>query len=354
MRVSVVGFPYSGKTSVFCAVTGIPRDHLRPGEENVAAVKVPEPRLDFLFEMFKPRRKTEASIDFVDLPGSVEGASERAGLSRHMPTLRQSDALLIVLRAFRSESVPAHGDRVDCAGDLRQLRDEMLLADLESCSARVEKLEKAIAKHGRDQDQLRHELGVLLRCREALESERPLREVVEPGDEEKLLRSFGFLTQKPVVVVVNIDEQDIGKEPPLRDSQAAATLAVCAPLEAELILLDPADRGAFMAEYGIQALARNRIVRACFDALGMICFFTAVGSEEVRAWAIPAGSTAVEAAGKVHSDMARGFIRAETISFDDLRAAGSLRQAKATNKIRQEPRHYIVQDGDVITFKFSV
>ena len=138
MRVAIVGFPYSGKTSVFMAVSGIPRDHLRPAEENLAAVKIPEPRLDFLFELFKPKRKTEATMDFIDLPGSAEGDSDLAGLTKHLPTLRQCDVLVQVLRGFGSESVPAHQGRVDPAGDLRQLRDEMLLADLAICAARIE------------------------------------------------------------------------------------------------------------------------------------------------------------------------------------------------------------------------
>lgn len=354
MRVGIVGFPYSGKTSVFRAVTGLPLTHLRSAEENLAAVHIPEPRLELLFELFKPKRRAEATMDFVDLPGSAEGETTRAGLSRHLPTLRQSDVLLLVVRAFENPAVPLHDDRLDPPADLRQLRDEMLLADLSTCSARIEKLEKAVTKPTRDAEQLKHELVLLKRCYQALENETPLRDVVPPGGEEKLLRGFGFLTQKPEVVVVNVSEADVGKEPPLRDARARATLALCAPLEAELLQMEPAERTPFMAEYGIRALARDRLVRACFDALDMIVFLTGGGPDEVRAWAVPRGTTALEAAGKVHSDMARGFIRAETIAFDDLRAAGSLRQARAAGKFRQEPKSYIVQDGDFITVKFNV
>jgi ribosome-binding ATPase YchF (GTP1/OBG family) len=229
----------------------------------------------------------------------------------------------------------------------------MLLADLEGCDNRVQKLQAAVAKPTQEHDEQKQELDVLLRCREALENERPLREVVQPGDEEKLLRSFGFLTQKPVILVINVGEQDIGREPAFRDEQAAATFALCAELEAELIQMDRADRPEFMAEWGIPALARDRIIRACFDALGMISFFTFV-HDEVRAWAIPGGTTAVEAAGKIHTDIARGFIRAETVAFDALKAAGSLKEAKSAGHIRQEHKHYVVQDGDVITVKFHV
>jgi GTP-binding protein YchF len=354
MRIAIVGFPFSGKTSLFTAITGVPRDHLKPAEENLAAVHIPEPRLDLLFALFKPKRKTEATLDFVDLPGSAEGDSERAGLEKHLPTLRQADGLLLIVRAFESASVPPHLGRIDLAADLRLLHDEMLLADLTICAGRIEKLEKAVTKPGKEVELLKHELALIRRCNQALESGRGLRDFVQPGEEEKLLRSFGFLTQKPVVAVLNISETALGQPPPAADERAYLNMAVCASLEAELIQMEPADRAAFMAEYGLASLARDRLVRAAFEALGMISFLTGGGPDEVRAWAVPKGSTAVDAAGKVHTDMARGFIRAETIAYDDLRAAGSLREAKAAGKIRQEPKHYVVKDGDFITFKFNV
>ena len=353
MRVAIVGFPYSGKSTLFRAISGIPRDHLKLAEENLASVKVPEPRLLWLEEYFKPKRRHEATIDFIDLPGSGEGDREHAGLARHLPTLRQSDVLLVVLRGFESEAVPAHGGRVTPQRDLAELRDELLLADLLICDSRVQKLEKSIAKPTQDRDQQKHELTLLQRCREALESERPLREVVQPGEDEKMLRSFGFLTQKPVLLVVNIGEDQIGSEPPLRDAQAAATYAICAEIEAEILQIAPEERPEFMEGYGIQALARDRMIYACFAALGMIVFFTG-GDVEVRAWPIPKGTTALEAAGKIHTDLQRGFIRAETVAFDDLKAAGSMREAKTAGKLRLEPKNYVVQDGDFITIKFNV
>lgn len=354
MRVAIVGFPFSGKSTLFRAISGISSDHLKLAEENLAAVKVPEPRLEWLEELFKPRKRTEASIDFVDLPGSTEGDGERAGLEKHLPTLRQSDALLVVVRAFESGAVPVHRGRIDPEGDLRELREEMLLTDLLICDNRIQKLEKAITRPSKDRDQQKHELALLQKCREALEAEKPLRDVVQPGEEEKLLRSFGFLTQKPLLAAINISEDDIGKEIPFRDPHAAANFAVCAELEAEIIQMEREDRPAFMEEYGILALARDRIIRSCFDALGMIVFFTGGGEDEVRAWPIPAGCAAAEAAGKIHSDLQRGFIRAETVAYDDLRAAGSMRDAKAAGKVRLEPKGYIVQDGDLMTIKFNV
>ncbi len=353
MRVAVVGFPFSGKTSVFTAISGVSADHLKPAEENLAAVQIPEPRLEVLEALFKPKKRSAATMDFIDLPGSAEGDVEKAGLDKHLPTLRQADALLLVVRAFQSASVPAHQGRVDPQRDLSQLRDEMLLADLAICSARIEKLEKAITKGTQDRDQQKHELELLRRCNDALENETPLSAVVQPGAEEKMLRSFGFLTQKPVSLVINIDEEQIGQEPPFRDPHASETLPVCAALEAELMQMDPADRPAFMADYGVETLARDRVVRACSDALSLI-FMMTFGPEEVRAWPLVRGTTAIEAAGKVHTDLARGFIKAETVPFDDLQAAGSLRDAKAAGKVRLEPKGYVVQDGDVITIKFNV
>lgn len=353
MRVALVGFPLSGKTTLFTAISGLSREHLQIASENLAAVKVPEPRLDWLEDMYKPKKRTEATMEFVDLPGSTEGESEHAGLARHLPTLRQADALLLVLRAFKSDSVSVHGGTIDPARDLRQLRDEMLLADLIICDSRVEKLEKAVQKPSKERDQQKHELELLQRCRDALQNEKPLAGVVNPGDEEKMLRSYGFLTQKRYVVVVNVNEGDVAKEPPVSDAHAGAVIATCATLEADIIQVEPADRPAFMQEFGITALARDRIIRACYDALGMIVFLTA-GEDEVRAWPVPRGASAVEAAGKIHSDLARGFIRAETIAYDDLYAAGNMRDAKAKNMLRQEPKHYVVKDGDIMNIKFAV
>jgi len=352
MRVAIVGLPYSGKTSLFLALSGVPRDHLNPAGENLASVKVPEPRLDLLVELFKPRRRAEATLDFCDLPAAPEEEA-RAGLSRHLPALRQSDALLIVLRAFRSSSVPDPPDGIDPQRDLQRLREEMLLADLLACDNRLEKLEAALRKHTRDHDQNRREHELLRRCRQALEAETPLREVLRAPDDEKLVRSFGFLTQKPVVTVINVDEEAAGHPPPFADPHAAETLALCARLEAEIAELDPADRSAFLGAYGLTEPARERVIHACFKALDLICFLT-VSENEARAWEVRRGTTAIEAAGRIHTDFARGFIRAETVAYKDLKAAGSMRQAKAAGKVRQEPKHYVVQDGDILNIKFNV
>lgn len=352
MRVAVVGFPFSGKTSVFSAISGLAPDPAQSGDETLAAVRIHDARLDKLEEMYKPKKRTEATINFVDFPGSADGDLEKAGLTKHLPSLRQADALVLVVRAFDSPSVPAYKDKVDPKRDLSLLRDEILLADLEICSNRVEKLQASVKKPTKDQEKQKKELALLERCKEALESEKPLRDLIQPGEEEKMLRSFGFLTQKPIVVAINVNEEDAAKPAPFEDPDAAATVALSARVEADLAQMSEEDRGEFMSDYGIEKLARTRVIQACFEALGLISFLTA-GEEEVRAWPIPHGFTAVEAAGEIHSDLARGFIRAETVAYDDLLATGSMRDAKAANKVRQEPKGYVIQDGDVILFKHS-
>ncbi|MCH7872190.1 MAG: redox-regulated ATPase YchF [Planctomycetes bacterium] len=353
MKIVIVGFPFSGRTSLFTAISGLSGDNISRTAENVAAVKVPEPRLAWLAEHFKPRKYTEAVITFVDLPGSVEGESEHAGLTRHLPTLRQADALLLVLRGFESDSVPAHKDRIDPAADLAMLRDEMLLADLEICDERVKKLEKAVTRPSKTREHDAHELKLLRQCREALEAEKPLATIIQPGEEEKMLRGFGFLTQKRSICAVNVGEKGIGVEPPLVDEHSLVTFAVCASVEADIIELSAEERPEFMADYNITVLARDRMIQASLDALGMISFYT-VGEDEVRAWPIPRGTPAVEAAGKIHSDLERGFIRAEVVSYEDFHAAGDMRAAKTAGKVRQEHKGYVVQDGDIINIKFNV
>lgn len=353
MRVAIVGFPFSGKSTLFSAISGIGSDTLNPTGENLAAVKIPEPRLDTLEEMYKPKKRTEATMEFVDLPGGASGETEDAGLAKHLPTLRQTDALLFVLRGFQSDSVPAHGDRVDPKRDFAELRDELLLADLVICDNRVEKLEKAIHKPTKDRDRQKAELELLKRCRVALEGEQTLSEIIQPGEEEKMIRSFGFLTQKPLIAVINVAEDGLDSPIDLGDGAPRHVFNACAAIEAEIMQVDAEDRAEFLEGYGITSPARDRIIRACFEALGMIFFLTA-GEEEVRSWPIPAGISAQEAAGKIHSDLARGFIRAETVAFDDLVAAGNFKEAKTAGKVRQEPKAYVVQDGDVINIKFNV
>ena len=353
MRIAIVGLPYCGKSSTFSALSGIARDQLQPAGENVAAVRVPEPRLDALEEMFKPKKRTEANLEFVDLPSAADSDGGRAGFEKQIPTLRQVDALLVVLRAFESPAVPNPPGGLNPAADLQNVREEMLLADMVICDNRCERLEAAIKKPTPQREQQKKELELIQRCKAALEEEQPLIDIIQAGEEEKMLRSFGFLTQKPLIAVLNIGEEQVSDPPTVEDPHGTPIIPLCAELEAELAQLDPPDRAEMMQGYGLEQLRADDVVRGCFDGLGLLFFLTA-GEQEVRAWPLPRDSSAVDAAGKIHSDIARGFIRAETVAFEDLVNAGSMRDAKAAGKVRQEPKAYIIQDGDVILFKFNV
>ncbi len=354
MKVALIGPPQSGKTTLFTAVTGHEAPPAQTGQEHLASVKVPDPRLDGLAEISKPDRIVPATLDFVDVPGvSLAGPQAHAEFRRHVASLRTCDALVVVLRAFASDAVPAYRDRIDPGDDLAELLPELAFADLEVVANRIERLQKQIIKPTPTQDRDKRELALLERCQEALEGDRAISSVVEHEDERHLVSSFAFLTQKPLVVVVNVSEADLTSPPTVTCEDAAVVLPLSAEIEAEIAQLDPADRGEFMADLGISEPARDRLIRACHRALGLISFLTE-SEEEVRAWSIPAGTIAVDAAGKVHTDMARGFIRAETVAYTDLAEAGSMKAAKAAGKVRLEGRNYVVQDGDVILFRFNV
>jgi len=354
MRAALIGLPQSGKSAVFAAMTGLVTPPGEAQHEHVATVHVPEPRLEFLTRLYKPKRVTEAAIEFLDVPGfSLQSAHGQEELRKHLPAVRQSDVLVAVVRDFRNDLVPAYRNRVDPQADLAELWDEFLFADLYTVTNRIEKLDKALSKPSKTHDQEKRELAVLHRCREALESGRPLSAVLTSPEEIKMLASFAFLTEKPLVVVYNVGEDRAGEAAPAPPVHARACLTLCAGVEAEIARLEPGDRAAFLADLGLAAPGRDRLIRACFEAAGMIVFLT-MGPDEVRAWDIPGGTSAVDAAGKIHTDLARGFIRAETVAYADLCAAGDIRAARAAGKVRQEGKTYVVQDGDVLNIKFNV
>jgi GTP-binding protein YchF len=266
--------------------------------------------------------------------------------------VRQADLLVVVLRDFENPAVPMKGDRLDPKADFTAMWDEMIFADLDSVTTRVEKLESSLKKPTKTHDAEKRELALLTRCREALESEAPLSSVINTEEERKEVSSFAFLTEKPVVCVRNVSEGQSAASEELSIEHVEAAIALCGSIEAEIMQLDPEDRPAFMAELGLEAPARNRLIQTCYRACGLISFFTVI-SDEIRAWTIPQGSTAVEAAGKVHTDFARGFIRAETVSYDDLVAHKDMKGAKAAGKVRKEGKTYVVADGDILTILSS-
>ena len=356
MRVALVGPPYSGKSTLFAAVAeaGGSQVHLdRPDQEHLAVVKVPDERLSWLQQAHKVKKLTHAELEFLDVPGldlSSEAARQRA--RTHWLAVRNSTMIAFVLRNFKNDAVPPYRDRINMTDDLAELAAEMLFADLEQVSSRIEKLQAALRKPSPEREEQAKELALMQRLKETLEAEKPLGTAITNPNEEKMVRAFAFLTLKPAIVVVNCDEGDVPAPPPATVGGRKA-IYLSAKIEEEIAALAPAERGEFLEAMGIKSPASDRLIHSCYEAMNLVSFLTA-GDKEVRAWTVPSGTDAVTAAGEVHTDMARGFIRAEVISYDDLKAAGSEKAAKAAGKYRLEGKNYVVKDGDVILFRFNV
>ena len=353
MRAALIGPPYSGKSTLFAAVAEAGGSHVhleRPDTEHLAVVKVPDERLEWLGELYKPQKLTHAELELLDVPGlDLTDQASRQRARGHWPAVRQSDMVVIVLRDFHDDAVPPYRGRVEAAADVEELRSELLFSDLEQVAARIEKLNAALRRHGPEHDQDARELQLMERMQKTLEEEKPLSEAVANEAEEKMVRAFAFLTLKPALVVLNCDEDAGGGE----GFGGYPAIRLSAKIEEEIAALEASERGEFMEAMGISTPAGERLIRACYEAMNLVSFFTVVG-KEARAWSVPAGTSALAAAGAVHTDMARGFIRAEVIAFDDLRAAGDEKQARAAGNYRLEGKQYVVQDGDAIIFRFSV
>ncbi|HEY7132323.1 MAG TPA: redox-regulated ATPase YchF [Candidatus Limnocylindrales bacterium] len=366
MQIAIVGLAGAGKTTVFNTLT---RGHAETGgfggmELHVGVVKVPDERLDRLAEIFKPKKIVQADVTYVDLPAppaSTEGHVGTEDLpAEHLARLRDSDALLHVVRAFEDAANPHPDGSVDAARDLDRLDTEFLLADLALVDRRLERL-KTSGRHGTpaERESNEREEAVLVRLQEVLEAGKPIRDAGLDPDEEKAIRGFRFLTQKPVLVLLNVGEGDIAGAGE-RVAGLAATYvhdhalvdALSARIEMELGELEPDEAAVFMEELGIADSGLDRVIELSYRLLGLISFLTA-GPDEVRAWPIRDGSNAVDAAGAIHTDLAKGFIRAETVSYDDLLALGSMAEAKKAGRLRSEGKTYRVRDGDVVEILFS-
>ncbi|HMB03731.1 MAG TPA: DUF933 domain-containing protein [Isosphaeraceae bacterium] len=337
MRVGLVGFAGSGKSTVFQLLTGATPD---PGKIHVGQVGIAtlsDPRLDFLAAMHRPKKVTPATVELLDTPGLLPGT--HGDNPQRLALIREGDALLVVLGAF------AGGDP---AADLAAFRDEILFADLGVVTNRVERLEASVKRPRPDREQQLKELEVVERVRAALDAGQTVASLGLTDEQKKPMRSFGLLTDKPQVVLLNTIQGD--EAPPALRAMEPDALAIDAKLELELSQLGPDDRAAFMADMGIAELARDRIIRRAYDAVGIITFFTA-GEPEVRGWNLERGSNAVEAAGKIHTDLAKGFIRAEVTAYDDLARLGSMKEVKAKGLQRLEGKDYLVKDGDIVYFR---
>ncbi|MBP9002104.1 MAG: redox-regulated ATPase YchF [Candidatus Hydrogenedentes bacterium] len=352
MRVGIIGLARSGKTTIFNGLTG---SHAEVGtfgsrEANVAVIKVPDERVDRLAEIYKPRKKTYAEIEFVDV-APAEGQDPHKTLDpAALNLLKNVEAVVHVVRAFENESSPHPLDSIDPARDVRMLEEELQLTDLIIVEKRLERLEK---EHRRDK-----EYELMIRCREHLETGKPLRTLSLDPQEEVALRGFTFLSRKPLMLAGNYSEDRIGSPDPAGLETIASEFGLphidlCGAMEMEVAQLPEEERPAFREELGLGEESRNRFIRAAYELLGLMSFLTA-GEPEVRAWTIRRGTRAVDAAGVIHSDIQRGFIRAETVAYTDFIEAGSMAKAKEKGKVRLEGKDYIVQDGDILLFRFNV
>jgi GTP-binding protein YchF len=356
LRAGLIGLPSSGKTTLFQLLTSAREAARTQGkaEANVGISRVPDPRLDRFTEMFQPKKRVPATVEFADM---AAGRSEAKTLV-DVVAYKNADALLHVVRAFRDPAVAHPQGSIDPGRDARVIEDELVLADLGVAERRLERLEKDLKKSA--SADLRREQDVLIQCKATLENGKALRTLGLTGDDLRRLRGFQFLSAKPLLVVVNLDEADVSK---MSDAESAglgsfvgeahaASVAVCAKIELEISQLDPADAQAFMADLGLKESGLDRVIRAAYELLGYISFFT-VGEDECRAWSIPRDTPAQEAAGAIHSDIQRGFIRAEVVPGATLLSRGSLAACRDHGELRLEGKEYLVADGDVINFRHA-
>jgi ribosome-binding ATPase len=359
LRAALIGYHDSGKTALFQLMTSSREAPRAKGDVNIGISKVPDERLDRLTAMYNPRRRVPASVEFTDLMAPRTGAQALVDVAGY----KNADALVHVVRAFRDDSIPHPSGSIDPARDAQAMEDELILADLGVVERRLERLEKDLKK-ARSSD-LEKERDLLHRCKAALEEGRPLRMLDLSGDDLKRLRGFQLLSAKPLLLVINLDETDVpgvGSEVARAAEKTgltaflahASTKAVplCAKIELEIARLDAADAAAFLGDLGLSESGLDRVIRTSYDLLGFLSFFT-VGEDECRAWSIPRGTAAQAAAGEIHTDISRGFIRAEIVAYDDLIARRSMAACREHGEVRLEGKEYIVQDGDIINFRFA-
>jgi len=365
MKLSITGLANSGRTTLFNALTGLHLDTpiyaSTTGEPHVGVVKVPDSRVDELAKIFRPRKTTYATVEYVDYLGLTRGdAAQNRKVFDH---IKDADALVHVIRAFEDEAVVHPLGSVDPVRDFETVETELIFADLDLIEKRLTRMEESRQK-GKKPDE--REKQILEKCRQHLESEIPLRHVEFSPEELRALRHLQFVSILPLIAVINVSEGDIGggsaekwlngikeKASKYPNQEGLVTILLSGKIEMEIAQLSPEEAVDFLRDLGVKEPARDRLIHESYRLLGLISFLT-TGEDEVRAWTIERGTDAQRAAGKIHSDIERGFIRAEVVSYDDFMASGSISAARQKGLVRLEGKTYIVQDGDIINFRFNV
>lgn len=356
MRLGIIGLPQTGKTTLFNALTrGSQPTGPASGkiEVHTAVVDVPDPRVDKLSVMFNPKKTVYTKVTYVDIAG-LDGSAGKTGISGVLLNqLSQMDGFIHVVRVFEDENVPHVRETIDPLRDIQAMESELLLNDLIAVERKLERLVEEKKKGvGRDKTLVEREFVLFTRFHETLSNDIPLRDIEISVDENKLLAGFGFLSQKPLLLVLNLAEGQA--EPDVKTNHKHTNvIALQCKLEADISQLPPDEAALFLAEYNIQEPSLNRMIRESYDLLGLQSFFTA-GADECRAWTVRRGATAPEAAGEIHSDLQKGFIRAEVVAYNDLMELGGMAEAKAKGKLRLEGKEYVVKDGDVLNIRFNL
>lgn len=365
MKLGIVGLPNVGKSTLFNAITNAGAQSANYPfctiEPNVGVVAVPDKRLDELAKMYEPEKYTPATIEFVDIAGLVKGASKGEGLgNKFLSNIREVDAIVHVVRCFENDDIIHVDGSIDPKRDIDTINVELILSDIEILERRIDKTQKLI----KGDKKYQADLDFFKKVKEALDAGKPARSVECTPEESELLSTVSLLTNKPVIYAANLSDSDFkngsadgnkyyDEVKKISESENAAVLPICAEIEAEISGMENDEKELFLSEMGLEQSGLDRLINACYDLLGLISYLTA-GKQEVRAWTIKKGTKAPQAAGKIHTDFERGFIRAEVVSYDELMESGSMANAKEKGLVRSEGKDYVMKDGDIVLFRFNV